>query len=161
MNPAEEIVKFWLQEKGYFIQSSIRVPNGYNREIDILAVHEKEGIKKHIEVSVSVRMQASNHSVATLAEHFVKKFDNARIVSEVQRRFFSDRHYEKVLVVGEVCIGGRNVIEEFTAECKKSGINVVPMSGVLKDVAAPLGGHTHLNPIIKTVQIVNKFLCSS
>ena len=34
MNPAEEIVKFWLQNAGYFYQSSIRLP--HNKEIDIL-----------------------------------------------------------------------------------------------------------------------------
>src|SRR3989338_9286501 len=65
MNPAEEIVKFWLQQNGYFVQSSIRVPLGRNREIDILAMHEKEDKKKHIEVSVAIRMQAINHNVQT------------------------------------------------------------------------------------------------
>jgi len=34
MNPAEEIVKFWLQQNGYFVQSSIRLKQ--NRELDIL-----------------------------------------------------------------------------------------------------------------------------
>ncbi len=157
MNPAEEIVKFWLQQNDYFIQSSIRVPNGYNRELDILAVHEKESKKKHIEVSVSVRMQAINHTVQTLAEHFVHKFDNERITQEVHRRFY-DGVYSKELVVGEVRLRGQDVLEEFTAECAKFGIQVLPISRILAEVAQTLGGHTHLNPIIKTVQLCKKFL---
>ena len=51
MNPAEEIVKFWLQHNGYFVQWSIHVPNGYNRELDILAIHEKEAKKNILKFS--------------------------------------------------------------------------------------------------------------
>src|SRR3989344_2717853 len=152
MNPAEEIVKFWLQQNGYFVMSSIRVPSGYNREIDILAVHEKEGKRKHIEVSVSVRMQAINHTVQTLAEHFVLKFNNERIVSEVRRKFH-DQDYSKELIVGEVRLHGQDAFEEFEAACAKHGIVVISISSILKEAADTLGGHTHLNPIIKTIQL--------
>jgi|SRR3989344_6154201 len=159
MNPAEEIVKFWLQQNGYFVQSSIRVPRGYNREIDILAVHEKENKRKHIEVSVAIRMQAIGHTVQTLAALYVKKFDHERIVSEVHRKFYANENYAKELVVGEVRLRGLDVLEEFTAECKKSDIEVIPISRILKEIVPDLGGHTHLNPIIKTIQLANKFLC--
>jgi hypothetical protein len=50
MNPAEEIVKYWMQQQGYFVQSSIHIPKGQNREIDILAIHEKENIRRQEKV---------------------------------------------------------------------------------------------------------------
>lgn len=157
MNPAEEIVKFWLQHNNYFVQSSIRVPSGYNREIDILATNEQTGEKKHIEVSVSVKMQAINYTLETLAEHFVQKFDNERVASEVRRRF-ADSVYTKELVVGEVRLKGKDQLAEFTAECAKHGIVVVPISQILADVMPTLQGQIILNPIIKTLQLAKKFL---
>lgn len=161
MNPAEEIVKFWLQKNGYFIQSSTRVPLGRGREIDILALHEKDNKKKHIEVSVAVRMQAIGETVETLAVRFAQKFNHERIAAEVHRKFHDNLNYTKELVVGEVRLGGQDVLPEFTAECGKHGILVIPISTILKEIVPDLGGHTHLNPIIRTIQIMNKFLCSS
>ena len=161
MNPAEEIVKFWLQQNGYFIQSSIRVPNGYNREIDILALHEKLDERRHIEVSVSIRMQAINHDVETLAAHFAKKFEHSTVVTEVQRRFDASKPYTKELVVGEVKISGQDALTQFIAACDKYGITVITIEDILNDIVPKLGGQTQLNAVIKTLQIAHKFPCSN
>ncbi len=162
MNPAEEIVKFWLQEKGYFIQSSVHVPNGQNREIDILAIHGENLEKKHVEVSVSVRMQAIEHTAQTQAAKYAEKFEHVRIVDEVHRKFYSNQEYTKQLVVGDVSFGGYDALEEFTAECaSKYGIEVIPLSRILIEIVPILGSHSQLNSVIKTLQLANKFLCGN
>jgi hypothetical protein len=156
MNPAEEIVKFWLQEKGYFVQSSVRVDQGRNREIDILAIN-KQGENKHIEVSVSVEMAHFKGDASTRAEDYVKKFFYPSIVSEVQKRL-GINNYEKQLVVGDVAIKRKDISKEFIEECKKLDIKVILISEILAEIFPKLKAHTQLNPIIKTIQLTKKFL---
>ena len=98
-------------------------------------------------------MQAINHTVQTLTERFVKKFDNERVTAEVRRKFH-DGIYTKELVVGEVRLRGQDVLLEFTAECKKFEIDVIPISRIFAEVVPTLGGHTKHNPIIKQLSLL-------
>jgi|SRR3989344_7217410 len=159
MNPAEEIVKFWLQHHGYFVMSSIHVPRGQNKEIDILAIHEKEGRRKHIEVQVSVHSLNFKRTPQMTALYYKEeKFEHPKVLQEVHNRFGGDFSYEKELVLGEVSLKGKDVIIPLTDECKSLGITVIPFSQILREVATELGTGTHLNPIIKAIQLCNKFL---
>ncbi len=152
MNPAEEIVKYWLQSKGYFLQSSIRLPK--NKEIDILAVDEK-GEKFHIEVSVSVRMANYDKNAKKLAKAFnTNKF--LSIAKEVKSRI--GRKYTKQAVVGRVSLGNRDIKNEFVAECKKLGIEVLDFGKIINEVANSLSTHSQLNAIVKAVQLSIVFL---
>ena len=154
MNSAEEIVKFWLQQKGYFIQSSIRLP--LNKEIDILAMNKENGGKKHIEVSVSIRMADYKNNPQTKAQdYFEKKFNNITVKNEVEKRF--SKIYTRELVVGDITLQGKNQLSEFTAECKKLNINVIHISTILDEIIPTLGTGSQLNSTIKTIQIVSNF----
>ena len=150
MNPAEEIVKFWLQEKGYFLQSSIRLPK--NKEIDILAKKGNESI--HFEVSVSVRMANYDRNSVELAEGFSErkflsiKDDVAKLLGE---------KYSKTLVVGNVSFKGKDILKEFVQECKKRSITVLTIQQILDEIRQTLSTHTYLNSVIKTIQIANEF----
>lgn len=158
MNPAEEIVRYWLQQQGYFIQSSIRVPKGQNREIDILALHHKTGEMKHVEVSIAVRMAVYIGDAATKAKEYSKKFENVRIETEVRRRFGRTGPIKRVFVVGNVSIKNKDVLEEFTKECKLLNIEIISFSQILNEVASSLGSGSQLNCIIKTVQFCKEFM---
>lgn len=152
MNPAEEIVKYWLQSKGYFLQSSIRLSQ--NRELDILAINEK-GDKLHIEVSVSVRMANFSKDARDLAEFFnTKKF--LETSNEVEVRL--GKNYKKYLVVGKVLFGNEDIKSKFIKECKKLNIEIWDFEKIIAEVSSSLSTHTHLNSIIKTVQLANIFL---
>src|SRR3989338_10293273 len=105
MNPAEEIVRYWLQEKGYFVQSSIQLGR---KEIDLLAIHNSDRHdKRHIEVSVSIRMVDAINTPRTWAlDYNEKKIRDKRVEEEVQRRFGS-QEYSREVVVGDVRLKGK------------------------------------------------------
>lgn len=157
MNPAEEIVKFWLQNTGYFFQSSIRVEKGQNREIDILAMDNEGNNRKHIEVSVSIKMRDHKNTPKTRAEKFLEKFNHPKIKSEAEKKF-KNGFYEKELVVGDITLEKTDGFKEFSEHCKNLKINVIPFSKIIKEVANILKEHNQLNPIIKTVQLCQRFL---
>jgi len=151
MNPAEEIVKFWLQANKSFMQSSIRLP--YNREIDILAI-DKNGDKSHIEVSVSVRMANYTRNAKQLAQYFYdKKFHP--VEQEVKNRI--GENYKKKLVVGKVARGNADISSEFIQECKSLNVEVILFQNILNEIRPLLLTNSHLNPIIKSVQLTEVF----
>lgn len=152
MNPAEEIVKFWLQEKGYFLQSSLRLAK--NKELDILAIDPKTNEKFHIEVSVSVRCANYDKNAEEFAKDFSKrKFESVK--NEVEKRL--GQSYKKILVVGKISLGKVDILEEFIQECKKLNIEVILFHTILNDVRPLLLTGSHLNPIIKSVQLTEVF----
>ena len=151
MNPAEEIVKYWLQSKGYFLQSSIRLPQ--NRELDILAINDK-GDRLHIEVSAAVRMANYSRNAEELEDFFnTTKF--LSIAHEAESRL--GKEYKKYLVVGKVLFGNKDIKNEFVDECKKLNINVWDFGEIVTEVSNSLSTHSHLNPIIKAIQLANVF----
>src|SRR3989344_6765832 len=99
MNPAEEIVRYWLQEQGYFVQSSIQLGR---KEIDILAIHSKDkNDRRHIEVTVSIKMVDTKNTAQTGAiDYNEKKIRDKRIEGEVSKRFDS-QEYSREVVVGD------------------------------------------------------------
>ena len=151
MNPAEEIVKFWLQSKKYFIQSSIRLPK--NKEIDILAI-DKYGNKNHIEVCVPVRMANYTENAQQMAQGFYeRKF--LSIEHEVKNRIGGN--YEKKLVMGNVSYKNKDIALEFIEECKKLNIEVILFKNILNEVRHLLGTNSQLNAVIKAVQLTEVF----
>lgn len=151
MNPAEEIVKFWLQSKKYFMQSSIRLP--HNKEIDILAIDE-HGNKSHIEVCVPVRMANYKENAQQVAQGFYdRKF--LSIEHEVKNRI--GENYEKKLVMGNVSYKNKDIALEFIEECKKLNIEVILFKNILNEVRPLLGTNSQLNVVIKAVQLTEVF----
>ncbi len=156
MNPAEEIVKYWLQENNYFFQSSIKVPKSRGKEIDILAIDNEEKERKHIEVSVSIRMADYENNPTSKAEDYYKnKFNHPEVKKEVEARLGAK--YTKELIVGDLTLQKKDCLNEFTEQCKKFGIKVTHISTILNEIIPKLGTETHLNSIIKTTQLVSVF----
>ena len=154
MNPAEEIVKFWLQQKGYFLQSSVRLPR--NKEIDILAINKESGERKHIEVSVSIRMADYKSSPKTKAKEVEeRKFNDLTVKNEVEKKL--GKTYTKEFVVGDITLQGKNQFAEFFSECEKLGIKVIHISDILDEIIPTLGTGSQLNSTVKAMQIVSKF----
>ena len=151
MNPAEEIVKFWLQNAGYFYQSSIRLP--HNKEIDILSIDE-HGNKNHIEICVPVRMANYTENAQQMAQGFYdRKF--LSIEHEVKNRI--GENYEKKLVMGNVSYKNKDITLEFIEECKKLNIEVILFKNILNEVRPLLGTNSQLNAVIKAVQLTEVF----
>ncbi len=62
-----------------------------------------------------------------------------------------------MLIVGEISYKNKNILEGFIDECKKEGIEVLTLKKILDELKPNLLTHTYLNPIIKTVQMVDLF----
>lgn len=155
MNPAEEIVKYWLQQNGYFFESSLKVGR---KEVDLLATHPLHPDQnRHIEVSVSVNMVDPEHTPESKARHYLEHhFEHPDVKGLVKEKFGTDS-YTRELVVGAVRLKGRDAVREFSDCCSQVGITVIPFSRVLKEVSSSLGSGTQLNCIVKTVQLVKAF----
>ena len=157
MNPAEEIVKFSLQQQGYFFESSIKVGR---KDIDILAVHPiHPNQRRHIEVSVSINMVDPKNTPESKALHYLNHhFGHPEIKPEVQKRFGQNLSYKMELVVGDIRLKGRECLAEFTRECKKLDITVITFASILEKIRSNLGTGTEFNGTIKTVQLCKKFM---
>lgn len=152
MDPAEEIVSLWLQQKGFFIRHN--VPVGYRgKEIDFLAVNIEEGRRVHVEVAVSVRplgplrpWSPAKYGEMPLEErvrlYYLKKFVGAikeptgelinRCIEEAAKRILLTSEYEKWLVLGE--LHKKDSEDELKQEFAKHGVNVIFFKDVLKEI---------------------------
>lgn len=151
MNAAEVIVQYWLQNKGYFLQTSISLSR--NKEIDILAIHEN-GEKLHVEVSVSIKSKLFE-GVETLApKECAKKF--GAVENDVKK--ILGEKYKKLYVRGR--IGPENGIlrERYFHECERMGIEIKRFEDVIDEVVNKLSQGRSLNPIIDAVQLSSTFL---
>ncbi len=150
MNAAEEIVKFWLESKRFFMQSSIALPN--RKELDILAINQK-GEKWHVEVSVSINSINSLSAKELASKECTRKFQT--VASEVEAKF--GKNYKKIYVRGRISQGRRDIRDAYAKECKVFGVEVVKFENVINDVAPLLLSRNYLNPVVKTFQLINVF----
>ena len=155
MNPAEEIVRYWLQEKGYFVQSSIQLGR---KEIDILAIHNrKKNDRRHIEVTVSIRMVDPKNTAKSWARNYdQKKLRDKRVEDEVRKRFNS-RKYSREVVVGDVKLRRKAGFQELKEEFRKRKIKAFYFGDIINEITPSLKRSTCLNPIIKTLQLYRRF----
>lgn len=151
MDPAEEIVKYWLQSKGYFLQSSINLPGG--KELDILAIH-KNGEKLHVEVSVSCNSVVTQTAEKLSVKECAKKFITVK--GEVEA--ILGKNYKKIYVRGRIGPANSSFREHYVKECKKMNIEIKNFEEILTEISSNFLGCTSLNPIIKTVQLSREFL---
>jgi len=155
MNPAEEMVKFWLQQQGYFVQSSIQVGR---KEIDILAIHKKDKKdRRHIEVTVSINsVNWKDTAREWVADYHKKKFQDPKI-REIIREHFGSNIYSKEIVAGDLKFKKKQGFTEFKKECCKRGIKAIYFGEVIKKIDQSLLKATSLNPIVKSLQLYKKF----
>ncbi len=100
VNPAEDIVNVWLQDKGYFTQQNIVVPKkggSRGKEIDILAINP-QGDKIWVEVTVSPRprKQLAREQVDKIVELAKNKFHREK--EERVRNIFRSKRFRKMFV---------------------------------------------------------------
>jgi hypothetical protein len=154
VNAAEEIVRYWIQEcQGFFTQDSVSLPR--NKEIDLLAIHRDER-KWHVEIQVAVRYANYKSNAAELAEDFNKrKFEDSTVKAAVIERLGEE--YEKKCVIGRVYLRDNDIRDEFIKECSAHNVDVILFDDVMHEVAVSLGTRSHLNQVIRTIQLVDEF----
>lgn len=76
MNTTEHLVEVYYRKNGCFTASDIKILNGNNRQIDLLAFHLKSGKYFHIEVNVS-HSENWNTTLSGIEEKIQFKFFGA------------------------------------------------------------------------------------
>jgi hypothetical protein len=149
MDPAEEIVELWLQNRGFFTRNGVMVGHK-GLEIDFLAVDLATRRRLHVESTVSVNpfgplrpWGAARYSSMPMQErvnlYYQKKFVglvnekthklmNHAIEQKVKESFHGVT-YQKWLVLGQQTEGSEEIREEF----RKHGVDVHYMDEVLKE----------------------------
>lgn len=170
MNPAEEIINVWLNEKGFFTTSNIRVKWG--QEIDILAYHPLTGEKWHIEAHVSINpvgaLRAHGRGIKEvkgrplrdrLKEIYDQKFigrDNT--LAEKAAELFGTRDYKRIQVWGRLpSKHDRNTVR---SESERLGVNVLFFDDIIKELGLMMkeSGKTYPETTRKFVQLCSEFL---
>ena len=152
MDPAEEVVSLWLQQKGFFVRYNVDV--GYRgKEIDFLAVDASCGRRVHVEVHVSVNplgplrpWSPARYGKMPLEDrvryYYLDKFVGSvrkdtgelvnRCVEEKVREVFGSGDYERWLVLGE--LHRRDSKDRLVEEFGRHGVKVFFLRDVLKEI---------------------------
>jgi hypothetical protein len=147
MEAAELIVNAWLQMKGYFVMTNIRVDEADRKgrkkpELDILAIKLKKN-KKEVESKLHVEVTVSVHPYGRWDEEYLeeilKKFNEERRKRWVER--YIGRRYKKLLVMSDRCLP--RDLENFENTLKKNGIDYKCFSEIIKDLKEMLKGKSY------------------
>jgi len=154
MNAAEEIVKYWYQQQGYFLKESIRLPR--NKEIDFLAVRlspDGKRIEEKLHIEVQVSNRSANYTVnpAKLARDYHQtKFESVKsFVKELL-----GKGYKMVEVRGKMAYKNKDIRDTYIKLRRKKKVKVIPFENILKEVQNQLGTNTQSNSVIQTIQLI-------
>jgi len=166
MDPAEEIVTAWLNEKGFFTLNNYRV--GLN-EIDILTINPRTDEKFHIEMHIPIKplgalrargpIKYANASLQARVEEIVnKKFlgKNNKIRKAIEH-IFGTRNYKDIFILGKLHPSDPKnaVIREFA----KYRIKVFFFADILKEIKDKLqeGEKVYMSTARRYIQLIESF----
>ena len=135
--PQEEIVRVWLEEKGFFTMTNIKVGA---REIDLLAVNPITGEKIHVESHVSVKpvgrirdrghLRYSKLPLSERIKYIVDKKFKGKVGERVKEIFGTD-DYNCLHVCGKI---NKDDPDEVSKEFEKNGVKAEFFETILKEL---------------------------
>jgi len=158
MNAAEEIVKFWYENQGYFCIESRSVPHSRGKEVDLLAIKlskDKKTIKEKLHIEIQVSINSINDKTA---EYLAELYDQSKFfkVKDYVETILG-KGYKMVEVRGKICRNGKNIRDEYIKIRAEKNVSVIAFDSILEDVKKTLLTNTQLNPIIQTLQFTKFF----
>jgi len=156
LEPSEEIVVAWLNQKGFFTLNNYKVGN---KEIDVLAFKPRTGEKTHVEIGVSVNPVPPFGGIRKISKapplkervknYFEKKFQgtNDRTTKAV-KEIFGTPDYQKMLVVG-LLNPKYDTLEGLQQEFEKHHVKVVDFREVMKEIKITRTRYTDAREYIK------------
>lgn len=161
MAAEKQIVKYWLNKKGFYTIEDIKAGN---RDIDFIAIKFKEGSIsriKHIEVSCSISSTTVNLSKLkdNINRHIKTKFANPaitdKIIKIIKEFKGAEKDYEKVFVLSMLPASNKKeIIENF----RKKGIIIYEFENILSDVIQEVDTHYYRDDTMRTLQIFKYLL---
>lgn len=140
LEPSEELVIAWLNQKGFFTLNNYRVGN---KEIDLLALKPKTDERVHVEVSVSVNPVAPFGGIRKISQapplnqrvkkYVEKKFKGTKDrTAKAVREIFGSADYQKMLIIG--LNENYDTLEDLQQEFAIYNVKVVHFREVMKDL---------------------------
>ncbi|MFC1769328.1 hypothetical protein ACFLZX_06220 [Nanoarchaeota archaeon] len=156
MSAEKEVVNLWLNDRGFFTVSNIKVSG--NKNIGILALKFKEGkIDKvrHVEVRCSITGSSDSQLMKDLKEFVNYRFLHEDVGKILRKKVgVVPKNLERVLVIGSLT---KTKMDELKEDLKKREIKVFEFEDVLIDVLRNLDTQYYKNDVIRTLQLF-KFL---
>lgn len=161
MAAEKQIVKYWLNKKGFYTIDNIKAGN---RDIDFIAIkfeHGQISQIKQIEVSCSISSTTINYSKLkdSIDKHIKIKFSAQVIVNKIKKiiKDFKgiEKEYEKVFIISMMPASNKKeIIENF----RKKGIKIYEFENILSEVIQSMDTHYYKDDTIRTLQIVKYLL---
>jgi len=160
----KEIVNYWLNKKGFFTISNIKVAR--NKDVGILALKfDKEKLNEllHIEVSCSISSSITEtidikKTVDKIAGiNFLNQSVSKAVDAHLQQ-FQNIKKIKRILVLGALPKSRKKeIIESFNAK----GITVVEFEEIACEVIKELDMQYYKNDVIRTLQLVKHLLLTN
>lgn len=149
MDPDKEIINWWLNKKGFFTLSGIKVDK--NRVIDVIAIKLTDGKAArvmHIETAVSIS-SIDSAKIKAYVERFDDKSVSSKVRETIKEYIGAESKYEKVFIVGQDL-----------KSIDMKGITVFSFNDILFEIIKSLDKQNYFNPVIRTLQLL-KYQCLS
>ena len=161
MGAEKQIVKYWLNKKGFYTIDNIKAGK---KAVDFIAIgFEKGKIKqiKHVDVACSISSTAISVSKLkdSINKHIKTKFSEADVVKKVNnvlKEFAgTERKYENIFVLSMLPDSNKkNIIDSF----KNKGIKIYEFEDILLDVMVGMDTHYYKDDTVRTLQLVKYLL---
>ncbi len=159
----KEIVNYWLNKKGFFTISNIKVAR--NKDLGILALKfNKEKLKELLHIEVSCSISSSIAETADLKKTADKistiKFLNPSVSKAVDSyvKQFQSKKTKRILVLGAL---PKSRKQEIIDSFKAKDIAVVEFEEIALEVIQELDTQYYKNDVIRTLQLVKHLLLTN
>jgi len=157
----KDIVNYWLNKKGFFTISNIKVAR--NKDLGILALRfDKEKLKELLHIEVSCSISSSITETTDLKKTVDKiagiKFLNpsvSKAVDSYVKQFQNLRKTKRILVLGALAKSRK---KEIINVFKSKNITVVEFEEIACEVIKELDTQYYKNDVIRTLQLVKHLL---
>ena len=152
MSAEKEVVNFWLNRRGFFTISNLKVRN---KDIGILALKYNEGVLKnivHVEICCSITGFIDQSHI--FEKIIFEKFNDKNVKDAIGKYVRDDNiKVENFFVINSLPKDNKDLASKF----EKNDISLIEFEDVLADVLKELDTSYFKNDTIRTLQLV-KFL---
>lgn len=147
INPAEEIVNIWLQDKkDWFTMGNVVVKKrkrirggravygGRGKEIDIIATDGSNFYWVEVSVSARPRLPKKSEKIKILSKMVIRKFAPEK-EKYLKSRFSKAKEFQKIFIYADKYFTKRSdEKEKFLEKLKQKGIEAINFKEILEDV---------------------------
>ena len=163
MSAEKEIVKFWLNSRGFYTINNIKINK--SKDINILALKIDKRVLTdvlHAEISCSVSSNLNETSSSNLNDFVESKFFDKEVTKKIDNEIGAFLKagvpVRNILIVGSLAKSKRDsILNKFS----KKGIDILEFEDVLAHVMKKLDTQYYRDDTLRTLQLVKYLLLSN